>query len=462
MAKKQLNEFFITELYKVCLRQSDVFELARAHVEYHFLPSEDHKLIWRSMVNHYEVTGRLISIGILGQQYEADKDVMKVIGDIANSDEPNIEDLLEQLEIFIKQMIFISAHKELAELYNKNDDDGAFQLMTEVAEKLSNFKIKDETYYHNIIEGMEDRMDDRKDEFTSVDPSKFRARKIPTGIVLGCDDQLKGGVDRKDTLMLMGPSGSGKSKMLKFMGYYNSKLGHRIVHIQAEGSREEAEQCYDAAYAGISIAVAETGMLDEDTTEELSAALKDIQRKGGEIHLKAFETFDEGSLLDVRNYMREIVDLYGPIDALVLDYLELLHPGDGKTYGTSNDQERKRREKLGQGFKNLCMEFDCAGFTATQSSTVSHDDQNDPTFVYRREHISEFKGMIKPFSYFITINGTEAEKDENRRRLHWDKFRKYNAPVPTFPIATNMENERFYDHLRTVKIRQYGSEEEMD
>lgn len=456
MAKKKLSDLFLVELYKICLRNAAIFEIARDHIEYHYLPNEEYKLIWRSMVDHYELHGRSITIGLLAQQYEADKETTQLIKQIKDTPTPDENDIIDQLQEFLKQVIFISAHKELAEKYNQRDDEGAYQLLNEVAEKLADFRLKDERHFDNIIGGMTDRMENRKMSYLSTDETKFHTRKIPTGIVLGLDDQLKGGIDRKDTMLVMGPSGSGKSKLMKYCGYYNAKLGNRVVHIQAEGSKEEAEQCYDAAFAGTGVSTIETGMLDVYTISELDRAMEDIALKGGEIHMKAFEQFNEGSLADVRAFMQEIVDLFGPIDLLILDYLELMHPGDGKKYGTSNDQERKKREKLGQGFKNLCMEFNCAGITATQASTVPHESQNDPKFVYRREHISEFKGMVKPFSYFITINGTDQEKDKEVRRLHIDKFRKYSAPNPTFTVATNLGEERFYDHLRTLRIKQYG------
>lgn len=457
--KKKLSDLFLVELFKLCLRNVAVFELSKDHIEYHYLPDEDHKYIWKAMCDHYEINGRGITIGLLGQQFEADKEVIALLRKIKDTPTPDETDIIDQLELFIKQMLFISTHEALADKFNEQDDEGAFLLMSEVADKLSNFKLKDEQHYDMIITDMEGRIETRQGEFLATDATKFNRRKIPTGFMIGLDDQLKGGIDRKDTFLWMGPSGSGKSKAMKFSGYYNSKIGHRVIHIQAEGSKEEAQQCYDAAYAGTNLSTMETGMLGEETMAELRVALDNISEKGGEIHLKAFETFDEGSLLDVKNYMQEIVDLFGPIDLIILDYLELMHPGDGKKYGTTNEQERKKREALGNGFKNLCMEFDCAGITATQSTTVGHSEQNDPKFVYRREHISEFKGMVKPFSYFATINGTDAEKDNNTRRVHIDKFRKYAAPNPTFTVATNFENERFYDHLRTVRMVQHGKAE---
>ena len=69
-----------------------------------------------------------------------------------------------------------------------------------------------------------------------------------------------------------------------------------------------------------------------------------------------------------------------------------------------------------------------------------------------RYHISEFKGIIKPFSYFVTLNQTADERNSNVMRLHIDKIRKYKAQVPTVKIATNFDVERFYWHQKTVEM----------
>ena len=137
----------------------------------------------------------------------------------------------------------------------------------------------------------------------------------------------------------------------------------------------------------------------------------------------------------------DIENTQGKLDFMCLDYLELFDPGDGKRYGTSNDAERKRREAVSNKLKNIAVEFDIAIFTATQAATVATELLNDPEFVQTRYHISEFKGVIKPFSYFVTLNKTKDEEDNDFMRIYIDKMRKY-------PIK-----ERVYKNLSELRSR---------
>ena len=457
MEEKQLSEFFILELFKTCMRKSRVLEIASEHLQYHFLPSEEYKLIWKAIVDHYKLNGgELISLGLLAQQFRLNREVTSLLAKLSDLEIPPETAIIRQLEIFIKQMIFIDTHRELAEKYNKQDDEGAFELLASASQKISDFRLVKKKLFNNIIGSLLDRIDERKaSTIETTSTVKSLTNKIPTGIMFELDSQLRGGVDRGDTLLWMAPSGGGKSKAMKFSGYYNSKIGNRVVHIQAEGTRKAAEEEYDAAFIGGSVSSIESGMISEEKRVQLERVIDQIQAKDGEIHLKAFEQFGSVSLLDVKHFMDEIVDTYGTIDLLIIDYLELIEPGNNKYY----KEERHRREAIANGFKNLCMEYNCAGISATQSMDVSHDLRNNDKFVLRREHISEFKGMVKPFSYFVTINATDDEIKENTMRIHIDKFRKYRAEIPTFKIATMFDNERFYDNSRTQILVRYGKPE---
>lgn len=451
--EKQLSKFFILELFSVCLKRISVLEIAIEHVQYHYLPSQEYKKVWKSIVTNYQLSKTLISLGTLSQQYITDRDVLEILNKISTIDTPSETVIVEQLELFIKKMIFIDTHRELADRYNKQDEDGAYKLLSDAAEKISEFTLSKKAYFHNIVEGIEDRLAERR-EATMSGSTAVRApsSKIPTGIQLELDSQLKGGIDRGDTMLWMAISGGGKSKAMKYSGYYNSKIGNRVVHIQGEGTLQEALQQYDAAFIGASVDVVESGLLNIETQKDLSSVVNHIRERGGEIHLKAFEQFGSVSLSDVRAFCYDVVKAYGPIDLLILDYLELFNPGDGKHH----KEERMRREATANQFKNLCMELNCAGISATQAMDVPHQMRNDAKFVLKREHISEFKGMVKPFSVFATINATDDEIKTGIKRIHIDKFRKYYLPVPTFPVVINFENERFYDGVETHKLLSYG------
>jgi hypothetical protein len=168
-----------------------------------------------------------------------------------------------------------------------------------------------------------------------------------------------------------------------------------------------------------------------------------------DIIVSSEESFNAKTLVDIRKEVKEMEKLYGKIDVIIIDYLELLEVGDGHNY--TPGEERFRQAKLAKGMKMLAMEFNAVVHTATQSSNIPEEQKNDPEFVITRAQLSEDKGKIRPFDIFITINQTRDEAKEGIMRLHTDKIREYKNGDPIL-IANNFEYARFYDRKRTMEI----------
>ena len=190
----------------------------------------------------------------------------------------------------------------------------------------------------------------------------------------------------------------------------------------------------------------------------MSKAIDQIKHFGGEIYLKAYEQFNTATYKDIRDYIQEITDKEGPLDMVIVDYLELFDPGNGKKYSTNNEGERARRIACAESFKNICVEFNIAGVVPTQSNDIAPMFFNDPTFVLTRHNISEAKAVVQPFTYFITINQTQDEKKERVLRLYVDKARFIDQSMqPVIHICTRFDIDRFYDHANSV--RKFGYEQ---
>lgn len=99
----------------------------------------------------------------------------------------------------------------------------------------------------------------------------------------------------------------------------------------------------------------------------------------------------------------------------------------------------------------LAMEFNSVLHTATQSSSITEEERNDPNFVITRSNLSEDKGKIRPFDIFVTINQTRDESRENIMRLHTDKLREYAKGDP-IKIVNNFARARFYDRKKTLNM----------
>jgi hypothetical protein len=438
---EKLNENFVNEFFKLAIRNKRVFEVIAHHLKYQFLPNEHYKEIWKIMQKYYNVSGQLPTIGWIGQELGYNSNVVSVLSEIKDAQIIDKDEAMNQFEVFLKNAMFLEAYDELGDLFVKGDREQVFKSVNKLNENLSSFVIRD-TYYDKIFEGVLNRHSER----LSKQDVKTKSVKIPFGID-ALDDISRGGVDKGDVCLFLAGSGVGKSKVLKHIGINGARRGFKMLHIQAEGTRQETLDAYDAGVTGVRLHNLEVGNIDTKTLNEIERASSNITLGGGEVFVEAFEKFDTASLQDVRDIIVDIIRTHGEIDGLILDYMELFDPGDGKRY--SVDNERQRREAVANKLKNIAVEFNIAVFSASQSVVLSKNLLNDPDFVMTRYHISEMKGVIKPMSYFITMNQTDDEKENNHMRLYLDKCRKY-ASSQTIPIFNNYDHERFYDRKRTL------------
>jgi hypothetical protein len=184
-------------------------------------------------------------------------------------------------------------------------------------------------------------------------------------------------------------------------------------------------------------------------TEKKMQVTKKIVKKlcKNDIIVSSEETFNAKTIVDVRRELKDMEKSYGKIDVIIIDYLELLEVGDGHNYSPS--EERFRQAKIAKAMKMLAMEFNAVVHTATQSSSISDEQKQDPEFVITRAQLSEDKGKIRPFDIFITINQTRDEAKQEVMRLHTDKLRDYKNGDPIY-ICNNFAYSRFYDRKRTL------------
>lgn len=440
----RLSEHFLLELFKICLRSREVLEVAREHLQYTYLPNKHYKQLWKCIVDSYTASRKLPSLGVLAQMNQTDKDVVELIGKVREIDIPDREMIMQQLEEFIKQAMFVDMYDSLGDLYNKGDREHAYRVLVGASEKLHTFSLR-ANYYEKIFEGYSERFDRRalaKDSSNEND-----VVKVPFGID-EIDRLTRGGINAGDIALFLAQSGVGKSKLLKWIGVHAARLGFKVLHLQAEGTKKECLDLYDSTWTGCKLHDIEYGNVDSGTHNKIQKAIDNITNQGGEIYVEAFEQFNTASLQDVRSIIEKVEKEHGKIDLVLMDYFELFNPGNGVRYKPS--EERQRREAVGDGLKNIAVEFNTRIISCTQASTVSPELLNDPKFVMTRYNVSEFKGVIKPFSFFITLNQTEDEKEDNYMRLYIDKMRKYKGGQ-IVSIYQNYDRERFYDAPRTRK-----------
>lgn len=352
--------------------------------------------------------------------------------------------VLEQLTDHIKKLRFKQLLVDVTDMFNKQQRESAYDLLSKESETISNFTFTEKTF-GTVFHDYSKRQEARLEQAALLESAEKKLDKIPFGIHQ-LDDHTGGGGKRGTSAAFMAASGGGKSTALRWTALHNARLGHRVVHFQLEGSEKDCYDLYDSAWTGTLTEDMALGKVGETQRLKIQKAQRDILAKGGEIYVYAAESFDALYIEDAREILLDIKANIGDIDLIVIDYAEIAN-----VRGSFNGEagERRRRSRIGEAITNLAIEFDALVLTATQASDIDPNDKKNPNFRLTRHHISEFKGFLKPFSYFITVNGSPEMQQEGIVILYGDKFRHHRSGV-SFTIAQALNRGKFYDAKRTL------------
>jgi replicative DNA helicase len=440
--ENKLSGDFVIELIKCCFTSQKIFDICKQHLKYHYLQSEAQKKIVQFLFDSFEVNNVIPTIGIVGQSFTNDKDVIALLSQIKKIEISNdLHDaILSEFESWIKKSKFIALYNKVGELFNQGKQENATNVLAKESAEIVSFQLK-ETYYTTVFGDFDKRQEKR---LRSRD--NRQARYCVWGIH-ELDDTTRG-IEYGRSALIMARSGGGKSTMMKWTGLANARLGKRVLHFQAEGTEEECNNAYDAAWTGSVIDDIEMGSLPKDKQSKIKKAHKDILSSGGEIIVYAAEQFDSLSIQECREIAKDVESIHGEIDLIIFDYLPKFTISS-KNYSGEHG-ERRRRLDIGDKMTNTAVEFNCAVLTAVQADDVKPSEYNKPDFVMKRSNISENKAQTEPFSYFITINQTDEEYENGIARLYIDKARKCKRGK-TIRIYQALDRARFYDSVRSLQ-----------
>lgn len=438
----KLTDDFLNELFKACIRSKTILETCIGLVKYEYLPNEPYKEVWKAIRTHFNTKNESPTFGVLSQYFTGNIKVLNVVNDIKQSELKSNESLFERLEEYIKRGMFVENIEKVTNFYNEGKIEKAFDNYKEGAESVYKFNIHAKSF-EPIFGGFWDRMKKRTEEYNI---RGFRNFKVSFGIDQ-LDEDCYGGVDNTDTAIILAPTGIGKSKALKHIGIHNARFGRNVLHVQLEGSKKECEDAYDAGWTGELIKKIAKGEVSEKRTDEIN---KVIANMAGEVRIEAHEKFDTAKMTDVRKYVIDYEKTYDKLHLLIIDYMDLLDPGDGRNYTGSLEGEKAKRQALAKMMKNLALEQNIAIITATQASDVSESDINNPKFYLTKNNISYDKNLPNAFSYFLTLNQTRDEYKNKIMRIYEGKIRHYPSRK-IIKICTNYDKERFYNRKATIE-----------
>jgi replicative DNA helicase len=442
--KNKLTPDFVIQLFATVMERRDLFEVVSSHLKFSYLQKEQEKKFWQFTVKQFQLKNQVPSWAVIQQHFNEDDDVLELILEIRESEtiESETEVVLRAFEDYVRRMKFLEANDNIANAYNAGKRKEAYDLFVKYADEFNSFSIM-EKRFKTVFGGFEDR------QITRTMSDKSYRYRIPTGI-----DELdyrlggaNGGVETGEYCLWCGDSGVGKSQLLVHLGITAARLGYPVAHIQLEGTEEQCTNRYDAAWTGTLYSEVKTGTIADKKIEVYQKVLKKLRKSDVIVHSE--ETFNALTIPALRQLLRDMEKVYGKLSAVVVDYLELLEPGDGHNY--SPGEERFRQAKLSKAMKMIAMEFNVVVHAATQSNNVPVDLRNDPTFVITRDNLNEDKGKLRPADLFITLNQTFDEMKEEMMRLHTDKLREHKRGEPIL-IVNNFSYARFYDRKKTMAL----------
>jgi hypothetical protein len=438
---QQLSDGFLIELFKFALTDVSFIEVAAKDLKYQYLPTETYKKIWKEIVQTYELTNSLPTIGILSERFKNDSQIKSTLVEIKKQTIGDKKDLiLQQLERYIKETRFVELYTKVGEMFNDSKREEAISLLAKESEQIVQYSLR---------KGMAVRIfaDFEKRQAARIQNNETSEIKIPFGIH-ALDTYTYGGISLGTAALVLARSGVGKSTALRWVGLNAARNGYRVVHFQCEGTEREVTDAYDAAWTGISLRQIEFGEIPKEKEQKLKKINQTLIRDRGEIHIIASETFDSMYIEDCNDRIEEIENTFGKVHLILFDYLEIFNI-KGK-YNADGEGKRIKMEKIGNKIVNMAVKFNAAALTAIQANDIKPDKWDSPDYVMTRSDISEFKGALKPFSYFFTLNQTNDEYTNEVMRIHCDKFRKYRSGQ-TFRIFQALDNSRFYDINRTLE-----------
>jgi replicative DNA helicase len=446
--RNYLREEFLNELFKLCLRSKDMMEICCKHLDYSYLPIEAYKNVWKAIKTHYVNCSTIPSIGSISQMFSTSSDqdmaVQQILMDIKESNLSNKSDILKSLEEYVKDAMAVKLYNDFTEKYSSGDRNGARDLLRGASESIHKFSVTSGVnHYSKVFGGFEGRHDTRKFIHESggslYDPIYFGIDEL---------DEITGGVDVTEIACMIMRSGVGKTKFLRHVGVHNVRMGRNVLHIQGEGSKEACEAGYDATWTACTFSNIRKGSIDPARYKELSKIAAVMRNKGCDIYIHSFEQFNTASMLDIRDVFLDVEKNHSHIDLILGDYLELFDPGDGRKYGV--DHERHRRLATANRMKNLCLEGHTRFVTCSQANDIPFKLLDDPDFVMTRHNVSECKGLVNPFTIYLTGNQTSDEYSSDIMRIYVDKNR-YAKGSQVIQIVQNYDRDRFYDRNETLK-----------
>lgn len=446
--RNALTAEYLYELYATAIRYDMVCNVLVTHMRKEYLPDRSFQRMQEVFVNHYRSYKVAPSYAVLSQTFSGDYDAIELINTFREYDgNQNPEVVIDMLEQYIKGVELQGVYVEVGKLYNQNRQSHAEEKLKEYAEWLSGFTLKS-TAFIDVAKTFTVRYNrnvKREAELNASGKPPVSRFYIPDL------DELNDGRNLRGQLTcFLASTGVGKSHMAKHVGIRaNVDDGLHVLHFQLEGSEEEALNAYSGGLIARNAFYFERGKLSE---LEMRKFIKEIEQYAGSITVRSFPRFNARvSSLDIKNGIAEYRKINGfSPDIVIIDSMDLLTDASRRQWGA--EHERSKRIAVANDLKDLAADESVWMVVTYQATIENRDWLNDENNVLTEYNCSEAKGLARPCTHLISLNQSANERREDTMRLHVAKSRFFKKG-DTFRIATDYDNEIFYDAQRTLNLR---------
>ena len=439
-----LSEEFLMDLFRTCMDDSYVLSLVYTNLKSEHLPDRDSIALFKALKNYYGENKTVPPFSAIREAITGNRSAIGLLNDIYESTEGiESKQCIGLLEDYLRRVNLAKAYKKVGEAFNKNDYTEACRLLTEYTDWARSFSLKD-AEYTNITSTFLDRFQKNR--------TKNNAQADVRAITRFYIDELdvrNGGRDLRTQLTcILAPTGVGKTHAARWIGRNACLDGFNVLHIQLEGSRDEVENAYSASLVQCNSFRYEHGTLRDADVERM---VKEIANISGKLYVRSYPKFNSHiSTIQIKEAIAEFKERYNICpDVIIIDSMDLLTDASGRKYGENG--ERHRRIAVANDLKDLAGDENVWMVVTYQSTIENPEWLNDEKNVLTEYNTAEAKGLSRPLTHLITLNQSANERREHTMRINIAKSRFFERGE-VFKIATDYENECFYDRTRTMNI----------
>ena len=444
-----LSTEFLYELYATALRQDQLCAIVSQHMRSDYLPDQSFQRIQKVIQNHYHTYKQPPSFAVLSQAFHEDAEALDIIDEIREYDEgQSIEVMTDMLESYIKAIRLQKVYTEVGSLYNDGKQSKAEDVLRKYAEWVASFTLRNSSFV-NVAETFLERYEaNKRREIEEAQSGKAQVIRFYIPFL----DALNEGRNLRGQLTcFLASTGVGKSHIAKWIGVRaNIDDSLNVLHFQLEGSEEEALNAYSGGLISKNSYLYEKGKIRDS---EMIDFIKLVKSYSGSIVVRSYPRFNaQVSTLDIKNGILEYRKLKGcNPDIVIVDSMDLLTDATKRNWGA--EHERAKRIAVANDLKDLAADEKVWMVVTYQSTIEDRDWLNNESNVLTEYNCSEAKGLARPCTHLISLNQSSSERKENVMRLHIAKSRFFKKGA-TIKIATDYDNEVFYDSQRTFSLQQ--------